>query len=90
MYIIFAAIGNFYYVGIYHSVDLYQYIARYSIAIVNYDYRHKIKNRKKTWVHGRGLRPLQLLLPLPMTRRAQRVNNELVKVLDLLFFVYFI
>ena len=44
---IFLAIGNFYYVGIYHSVDLYLYIVLYSIAIVNYDYRRKIKNRKK-------------------------------------------
>ena len=52
MYIIFAAIGNFYYVGIYHSVDLYQYIALYSIAIVNYDYWRKIKNREKKKAYG--------------------------------------
>ena len=43
----FVAIGNFYYVGIYHSVDLYQYIVLYSVAIVNCDYRRKIKKRKK-------------------------------------------
>ena len=43
-----------------------------------------------TWVHDRGLRPLQLPAPLPAARRAERVNDEPVKVLNLLFFVYFI
>ena len=57
MYIIFAAIGNFYYVGIYHSVDLYQYIALYSIAIVNYDYWRKIKNREKNVGTRQGAPP---------------------------------
>ena len=36
------------------------------------------------------LRPLKPLVPLPAARRAQRVNDEPVNVLNLLFFVYFI
>ena len=43
-----------------------------------------------TWVHDRGLRPLQLPAPLPASRRAERDNDEPVKVLNLLFFVYLI
>ena len=39
---------------------------------------------------SRGLRPLQALVPLLAARRAQRVNDEAVKILNLLFFVYFI
>ena len=27
-----------------------------------------------TWVHSKGLRPLQPLVPLPVARRAERVN----------------
>ena len=38
-----------------------------------------------TWDHGRGHRPLKPPLLLLAARRAQRVNDELVKVLDLLF-----
>ena len=41
-------------------------------------------------MHGRGLRPLQPPVQLPGAHRAQRVNDEPVKVLDLLFCVYFI
>ena len=37
-----------------------------------------------------GLYALQPPVPLPAARRAQRVNDEPVKVLNLLFFVYFI
>ena len=44
---IFAAIGNLYYLGIYHFVYFYWHIILYSITIVNYDYRRKIKIRKK-------------------------------------------
>ena len=39
---------------------------------------------------SRGLRPLQALVPLLAARRAQRVNDEAVKILNMLFFVYFI
>ena len=41
-------------------------------------------------MHGRGLRPLQPPVQLPGARRAQRVNDEPVKVLDLLFCFCFI
>ena len=41
------------------------------------------------WLHGRGLHPLQPPVPLPAARKAQRVNNEPGKILNLLFFVYF-
>ena len=40
-----------------------------------------------TWVY-RGLGPLQPPVLLPVVRAAQRVNDEPVKVLNLLFFVY--
>ena len=43
-----------------------------------------------TWVLGKGLLPLQSLVQLPSARRAQRVNDEPVKVLNLPYFVYFI
>ena len=42
------------------------------------------------WVHGRALCPLQALVPLPATRQAQTVNDEPIKVMNLLFFIYFI
>ena len=29
-----------------------------------------------TWVHGRGLRPLQPPVPLPAARRAQKVKKK--------------
>ena len=41
-----------------------------------------------TWVY-RGLRPLQPPVLLPVVRAAQRVNDEPVKVLNWLFYVYF-
>ena len=40
------------------------------------------------WVHGMGLLPLQPSVPLPAACRTQRVNDEPVKVLSFLFFVY--
>ena len=43
-----------------------------------------------TRVHVRGFRLLQPPVSLPAARRAQRVNDQTVKVLNLLFFVYFI
>ena len=43
-----------------------------------------------TWVQRRGLRPLDRLVLLLVARQAQNVNGEPVKVLNLLFFVYFI
>ena len=43
-----------------------------------------------TWVQTRGLRPLGHLVLLLVARQAQKVNGEPVKVLNLLFFVYFI
>ena len=50
-----------------------------------------MKNWQKYFeMHGRGLRPLQPPVQLPGARRAQRVNDEPVKVLDLLFCVCFI
>ena len=51
--------------------------------------KNLLDNIKKIVKQG-GLRPLQPPVPLPATRRAQRVNDEPVKVLNLLFFVYFI
>ena len=42
-----------------------------------------------TWVHGRGLSPLQPLVSLSAACRFQRVYDEPVKVLHLLFPVYF-
>ena len=42
-----------------------------------------------TWVHGRGLRPLQPPVSLPAAWRAQKVNDESVKVFNLLFFINF-
>ena len=42
-----------------------------------------------TWVHGRGLRPLQPPVSLPAAWRAQKVNDEPVKVFNLLFFINF-
>ena len=44
--VVFVAIGNFYYVTIYHSINFFWYIVLYSITIANYDYRRKVKNRK--------------------------------------------
>ena len=35
------------YAEIYQSIDFYQYLVLYSITIINYDYRRKIKNRKQ-------------------------------------------
>ena len=40
--------------------------------------------------NNRELRPLQPPVPLPAARQAERVNDEPVKVLDLLLFLYFI
>ena len=40
--------------------------------------------------NNRDLRPLQPPVPLPAARQAERVNDEPVKVLDLLLFIYFI
>ena len=42
-----------------------------------------------TWVNNRGIHPLQLPVSLPMVFLSQTVNDELVKVLNFLFFIYF-
>ena len=46
--------------------------------------------RKLRKLHGRGLRSLQSPVPLPAARWVQRGNDVPVKVLNLLFFVYFV